>query len=183
MSSSRVLKYLGALVLVLAALYGAGRLWLGRPAAHDRYTVLSDDTIEFVPARCRLTEIGLGCRPRFLRLYGIDLFEPAQTCGDAAGRPWPCGAATAARLKALVAARDFACRIDHGYADSDGRRVAFCYSGGADVGATLVREGLAFEYGRGLQYLPLEAEARAARRGAWVGHFVRPQFWRQGARD
>ena len=46
----------------------------------------------------------------------------------------------------------------------------------------LVGEGLAFYYGRGLQYLPIEAEARRLKRGAWAGTFVRPQFWRQGAR-
>jgi endonuclease YncB( thermonuclease family) len=51
------------------------------------------------------------------------------------------------------------------------------------VGALLVSEGLAFAYGRGIQYLPLEAAAKKARRGAWAGTFVRPQYWRQGARD
>jgi hypothetical protein len=29
--------------------------------------------------------------------------------------------------------------------------------------------------------LPLENEAKAARRGAWAGHFVRPQYFRLGA--
>ncbi|MDE2167531.1 MAG: thermonuclease family protein [Alphaproteobacteria bacterium] len=168
--------------VVLAALYGVGRIWLGRPVAHDRYSATADGAIEFVPARCQLNKIGLGCRPRLLRLYGIDMFEPEQTCRDAHGREWPCAAAAEDRLKALVAAPDFACQLDYNYYDNDGRQFASCTANGQDVGEILVREGLAFAYGRALEYLPFEAEARSKRRGAWAGQFVRPQYYRQGAR-
>lgn len=179
----RQVKYLVVLGLALAALYGGGRLWLGRPVTHDSFRAMADDTIEYVPARCRLNKIGLGCRPRLFRLYGIDIFEPAQTCRDADNRKWPCGAAAAARLKALVSARDISCQADRDYEDEDGRQFASCISDGKDVGATLVREGFAFVYGRGVRYLPFETDARLARRGAWSGRFVRPQYYRQGARD
>jgi endonuclease YncB( thermonuclease family) len=46
-----------------------------------------------------------------------------------------------------------------------------------------VSEGLAFAYGRGGQYLAVEGDAREGNRGAWAGHFVRPQFFRQGATE
>lgn len=172
-----------AAAVALAAVYGIGRMWLGRPVAHDRYRVADDGAIEFMPARCRLNGIGLGCEARLLRLYGIDMFEPTQTCRDAQGREWPCGAAAGKRFAALVATPDFSCQTDRGYFDNDGRQFATCIADGQDVGETLVREGLAFAYGRALQYLPYEAEARAAQRGAWAGTFVRPQYYRQGARD
>jgi len=55
---------------------------------------------------------------------------------------------------------------------------------GQDVGAVLVSEGLAFAYGRRTRYVAIEEEAKSEKRGAWgYGSFVRPQFWRSGARD
>lgn len=178
----RVIRIFVAAAVVLAALYGVGRMWLGRPVAHHRYWVTADGAIEFLPARCLLNKIGLGCRPRSLRIYGIDMFEPEQMCRDARGHEWSCGAAAEERLKALVAAPDFSCRLDRNYYDNDGRQFASCSAAGQDVGQTLVRDGLAFAYGRALEYLPFEAEARSKRRGAWAGQFVRPQYYRQGAR-
>jgi len=180
---SRRLKILAVTVAALAVLYGLSRIWLGGPVAHDSYRATSDDAIEFVPARCRLNKIGLGCRARFLRLYGIDILEPTQRCRDAHGRLWSCGAAAAERLKALVETPDFSCQAERRYFDDDGRQFARCIARGADVGGTLVADGLAFAYGRGLEYLPFEAAAKAARRGAWAGQFIRPQYYRQGARE
>ena len=182
-SMARWIKIAAAAAVALVAVYGIGLMWLGRPVAHDRYRVTDDGAIEFKPARCGPNRIGLGCEAHFLRLYGIDMFEPAQTCRDAHGREWPCGVAAVKRLAALVATPDFSCRRSRGYFDNDGRPFARCVADGQDVGATLVRDGLAFAYGRALQYLPDEAEARAQRRGAWAGEFVRPQYYRQGARD
>lgn len=183
MSVPRWLKYSTLVVCGLAMVYGIGLICLGRPTNHDRYQVIEDDGIEFVPARCALNGIGLGCRPEFLRLEGIDMFEPAQTCRDARNREWPCGAVAADRLRTLVAAQDFSCRVDPGYFDVDGRAFAYCVAEHKDVGATLVNEGLAFAYGRALQYLSIETKAKAERRGAWAGQFVRPQYYRQGARE
>lgn len=172
-----------AAAVALAVLYGVGLLWLGRPVAHDRYQATDDGAIEFVPAHCRFNKLGLGCPANFLRLYGIDMFQPAQTCRDAQGHEWPCGTAADDRLKALAATPDFSCDLDRNYFDNDGRQFASCIANGQDVGGTLVRDGLAFAYGRARRYLPFEAEARAQRRGAWAGQFVRPQYYRQGARD
>ncbi len=109
--------------------------------------------------------------------------RPAQTCRDAQGKVWACGAVATRRLAELVARPGFACNVDNEFIDKRAREFAVCTVDGKDVGALLVSEGLAFYYGRGLQYLPIEAEARREKRGAWAGTFVRPQFWRQGARS
>jgi endonuclease YncB( thermonuclease family) len=168
-------------VLVLAAAAAGGALWLGPRASADRYVVIDGDTLEWVPQHCVFSRIGLGCPGQRLRLYGVDAFESRQTCRDAAGTPWPCGAVATERLRALVAHPDFACNVDHEFVDRHAREFAVCTTGGRDVGALLVREGLAFAYGRGLQYLPFENQAKEERRGAWAGRFVRPQYFRQGA--
>jgi len=180
---SRWLKFLAVAGAALAVLYGFSRIWLGGPVAHDSYRATSDDAIEFIPARCRLNKVSLGCRARILRLYGIDILEPAQRCRDAHGQLWSCGAAAAEQLKALVATPDFSCQADRRSFDDDGRQFAVCIADGSDAGGTLVGDGLAFAYGRGLEYLPFEAAAKAARRGAWAGQFIRPQYYRQGARE
>jgi len=168
---------------VLGLAYGLGYFWLGPPAQSDRYAAVDSDTLEMVPAQCGLNRIGLGCRTQPLRLYGVDAFENSQSCHDAQGKPWPCGAIAAARLKELVAKPDFSCQVDPEFLDRRSREFSVCVSDGKDVGAALVSEGLAFAYGRGAQYLPLEAKAKADKRGAWAGAFVRPQFYRQGATE
>ncbi|MGA3306294.1 MAG: thermonuclease family protein [Stellaceae bacterium] len=167
----------------LMAAYGVAYAWLGPPIKADHYVVLEGDTLELVKAHCKQNILGLGCRPELLRLYGVDAFESAQTCRDAAGKVWPCGAVATERLKQLVSTTDFSCHVDPEFVDRHAREFSFCTADGRDVGALLVTEGLAFAYGRGGQYLPLEAEAKAARRGAWAGYFVRPQYFRQGATE
>ena len=47
------------------------------------------------------------------RLEGLDAFEWNQTCKDAKGRSWACGAAAKARLTSLVDGRAIVC-IVHG---------------------------------------------------------------------
>ena len=173
------------LLLVLAGAWGlAARL---RPVPDgDRYSVVDGDTLELQPQHCLLATLGIGCFHQQLRLFGVDAFESTQTCRDPRGKTWPCGAVATERLRQLVAAPDFSCHVDREYVDRHAREFAFCLSGGRDVGALLVSEGLAFAYGRGAQYLPYEAEARKERRGAWAGGFggfVRPQFFRLGAAD
>lgn len=167
---------------LLGIAYGLAYLWLGPPARADRYAV-DGDTLEMVPAQCGPNRIGLGCRTQKLRLYGVDAFESNQSCRDAQGKPWPCGAVATARLKELAAKPDFSCQLDPEFFDRQSRQFAVCVADGKDVGAVLVSEGLAFAYGRGAQYLPLEAKAKADKHGAWVGAFVRPQYYRQGASD
>lgn len=178
---TRTGRIAAAAVVVLAVIAGTAVLILGRPAKADHYMVVDGDTLELVPQKCFFSHVGLGCPAQRLRLYGVDAFESTQTCRDAAGAEWPCGAVATARLRALVAHPDFSCNVDHEFVDRHAREFAVCTTGGRDVGALLVRDGLAFAYGRGAQYLPIENEAKREKRGAWAGEFVRPQYFRQGA--
>jgi endonuclease YncB( thermonuclease family) len=183
---ARVAVTIAVLVLVLGALW-ATAAWLRPAVAADRYSVVDGDTLALRPQHCRLARLGIGCLSQRLRLFGVDAFESTQTCRDARGEVWPCGEVATERLRALVIQRGFACHIDREFIDRHAREFAFCLAGARDVGALLVSEGLAFAYGRGAQYLPLEAEARRKGRGAWAGGlahgFVRPQFFRLGAAD
>ncbi|HEX4111651.1 MAG TPA: thermonuclease family protein [Stellaceae bacterium] len=169
-----------AAIVVVALIVGA--VWDGPTKGVDIYTVHDGDTLEWTPRDCVLSKIGLACLAQRLRLYGVDAFERKQACRDGAGKRWPCGAVATKRLAALTARPSFACSVDNEFMDRHAREFAVCTVDGKDVGSLLVSEGLAFYYGRGLQYLPIEAEARRLKRGAWAGSFVRPQFWRQGAR-
>jgi endonuclease YncB( thermonuclease family) len=168
------------LLLSLGALWG-GLRWF-RPADDpDRYSVVDGDTLAWRPPNCWLASLGIACLGQRLRLYGVDAFEGKQSCRDGDGRLWHCGAVATTRLKELVGSAGFACHVDHEFIDRHAREFAVCAVNAEDVGATLVREGLAFAYGRGAQYLAFEAEAKQQRRGAWAGTFVRPQYFREGA--
>jgi endonuclease YncB( thermonuclease family) len=172
-----------AALLVLLAVGWAAALWL-RPATHaERYAVIDGDTLAVWPDHCFLSHLGIGCLAQRLRLYGVDAFEGTQTCRDAKGTLWRCGAVATQRLRQLVTQANFACHVDPEFVDRHAREFAVCTAGDRDVGALLVSEGLAFAYGRGEQYLGVESEAKARARGAWAGHFVRPQFFRQGATE
>ena len=178
------MRFRAAILLLLIALIGAwatGRALLGKPSTVDRYVVIDGDTFALLPKSCIYTALKLGCPAQRLRLEGADAFESKQTCRDANNQVWACGAAATERLRELVSRSDFTCRIDPEFIDRHAREFSVCYTDGRDVAAILVREGLAFAYGRDRQYLPLENEAKVARRGAWAGHFVRPQYFRQGA--
>ena len=177
----RVRVILCLLVLAIVAAWGVGRATLSKPSTVNRYAVIDGDTFLYYPKICIFTVLKLGCPPQRLRLEGVDAFERRQTCHDALDQVWPCGQIATDRLKQLVARPDFTCRIDPEFTDRHAREFSVCFADSRDVGATLVREGLAFSYGRDRQYLPLENEAKAARRGAWAGHFVRPQYFRLGA--
>jgi endonuclease YncB( thermonuclease family) len=176
----RRIPWLLAVLILLFLMVGA--IWDGPAKGVDIYGVRDGDTLEWTPRDCLLSRLGLSCFTQRLRLYGVDAFESAQNCRDAGGKDWPCGAVATRRMQALVARSGFACNVDREFIDRHAREFAVCTVDGKDVGGLLVGEGLAFYYGRGQQYLPIEAEARRLKRGAWAGTFVRPQFWRQGAR-
>ena len=171
---------LGALgLLVLAALV---LLALPAPVRADRYSVYDGDTLEVIRGQCLLAHFRLRCPMQRLRLLGVDAFERLQTCGDGKGGHWYCGAVATARLRQLVAMPGFSCQVDEEFVDRHAREFAVCHVGGEDVGKTLVSEGLAFAYGRRTRYIAIEEEAKSEKRGAWAGTFVRPQFFRSGAR-
>jgi len=136
-----------------------------RPASSARASVIDGDTLRVGGER--------------IRLLGIDAPELSQTCRDEAGREWLCGREARDRLNALVGQGEVNCATNS--LDRYGRALATCSAGPvADIGASLVREGYAIDYGRGpINYRSAEAEARAARRGIWRGEFERPQDWRE----
>lgn len=167
-------------VLTLAALV---MLAMPVPVRASRYAVYDGDTLEVVPGQCLLAHFHLRCPTQRLRLRGVDAFERAQTCRDARGGIWYCGAIATGRLGQLVAMPGFACVVDDEFVDRHAREFALCSVGNLDVGGVLVSEGLAFAYGRRTRYIAIEAEAKAEHRGAWAGSFVRPQYFRSGARS
>jgi endonuclease YncB( thermonuclease family) len=112
-----------------------------------------------------------------VRLHGVDAFEGWQFCARD-GRPWSCGEAATAQLRALTAGHDITCSKRD--IDRYRRTVAVCSNGEVDLCAELTRAGLALAYREfGTAYVDEEDEAREARRGAWAGEFTAPWDARQ----
>ena len=143
-------------------LFLAALLLLTAPAmAEDivgRADVVDGDTISIHGAR--------------IRLDGVDAPESWQTCHDAAGKLYRCGARAAEALDVLLAAsRPTRCRqVD---TDRYGRVVAVCWrSDGIEVNAAMVLAGHALDwpkYSR-KRYAPQQAEAKRHKRGHLVRH-------------
>ena len=116
-----------------------------------------------------------------IRLFGVDAFEGRQECSRG-GVPWDCGAAAADKLRELASNRELVCEPRD--TDAYGRTVAVCRVGGVDLGAEMVRSGLALAYRRySTDYVDEEREAQAARRGAWAGEFTSPERDRRSGGD
>jgi len=113
-----------------------------------------------------------------IRILDIDAPELDQTCRDARDREWPCGRAARTRLIELTAKGEIACTSQG--RDRFGRLLATCKAKGIDdIGAVMVREGLAVSFGgKSGPYTALEDDARTAKRGIWRGTFERPRAWR-----
>src|SRR4029453_3890899 len=94
------------------------------------------------------------------RLWGIDAPEAKQVCPDG----WPAGSLARTKLQALTAGRSVVCQEKA--RDRYGRIVAICRASGEDLGAILVREGLAWAFVRySRDYVDQQEEARRANRG------------------
>jgi endonuclease YncB( thermonuclease family) len=132
------------------------------PARADE--VLDGDTLEVEGQR--------------LRLFGIDAFELEQTCLDAGGQPWHCGAAAKAALAELVQDQALACTVVEDTPAAD--YVAQCkVRHGVDLGGYMVRAGLALADRKvAKDYVAHEAAAKAAAAGVWGGTFNTPWEWR-----
>jgi endonuclease YncB( thermonuclease family) len=115
-----------------------------------------------------------------VRLHAIDAPDLAQTC-RAGGEDWDCGLAAKRALAELVDGRELTClACDQ---DQVGRTLAVCRAGETDIGAAMVRQGMAL--GRAFFSNALQSsEAWAKKEGAglWRGDFVDPVAWRQGKR-
>lgn len=107
------------------------------------------------------------------RLWGIDAPEAKQDCPDG----WAAGRYATSRLQALTSGRAVTCERKD--TDRYGRTVAVCRAGGEDLGAIMVRDGLAWAFTRySADYVNEEAAAKKARLGVH-GHDCVPAWeWR-----
>jgi endonuclease YncB( thermonuclease family) len=118
-----------------------------------------------------------------IRLYGIDAPEKSQTCENAAGARYLCGAAAAEALSQLVG-RNGVVECRHQDWDRYGRSVSECFAGGKSLNARMVREGWAIQYDQYSdgRFDADQADAKSARRGLWAGTFQEPAQWRREAK-
>jgi endonuclease YncB( thermonuclease family) len=114
-----------------------------------------------------------------IRLFGIDAPEKKQQCTSANGTKWACGETAQKALEALVANAPYL-QCDLIDTDRYGRAVMRCFAGKTDIGAALVRAGLALAY---RQYSSIysddEDSAKTAKLGMWAGVFTEPWAWRR----
>lgn len=94
---------------------------------------------------------------RTVRLWGIEAPSAEQTCVTTTGRSWPCGKRVRDQLVSAVRDSAIACQ-------PKAPGIELCRIAGLDIGALLVKEGLARARD---DYQELEARARAARVGLW----------------
>lgn len=115
---------------------------------------------------------------RSIRILGIDALERDQTCHDAAGQTWHCGADARQALATRIARQQVSCHVAS--QDRYGRDLARCAKGGTYLAEWLARKGWAIpaseEQGR---YRAAGREAEASRKGTWAGSFMRPVDWRR----
>lgn len=138
------------------------------PTVVGRASVIDGDTLEI--------------HDRRIRLWGVDAPEGRQSCDAADGSAWRCGQAAANRLDTHLRDKVVSCFEED--TDRYGRMVARCEVDGEDIGAWLVRQGLAVRYARyaGSAYRAEEAAARQDRAGVWAGPFTNPEDWRRARR-
>lgn len=114
---------------------------------------------------------------RELRLKGIDAPEARQTCKQGQ-REIPCGRQATLALTRWLARGTPVCVGRE--TDRYGRLLVICRVNGTDIGADLVRNGHAVDYGL---YPAEEKAASEDRRGVWAGTFERPEDYRRRLRD
>ena len=114
-----------------------------------------------------------------IRLFGIDAPEKNQQCTNADGAKWACGETAQKMLEALVANAPYL-QCDLIDTDRYGRAVMKCLAGETDLGAALVRAGLALAYRQySSTYGADEDSAKTAKLGMWSGAFTAPWTWRR----
>lgn len=117
-----------------------------------------------------------------VRLFGIDAPEADQTCQNASGDIWECGAWVTEEVRSRYAHKNAVC--DEMDRDRYGRTVARCRVGTADVGQSLVSDGLAFAYRRySMDYDLDEKSAVVAGRGLHNSRVQNPAAFRQAQRN
>ena len=112
------------------------------------------------------------------RLHGIDAPELKQDCPDG----WPAGRLATTRLQQLIQGRTIVC--EERDRDRYGRVVAVCRASGEDLGAIMVRQGMAWAFVRySADYVGLEARAKADRLGVHRHGCLPAWEWRAARRQ
>tara|TARA_B100001093_G_scaffold162836_1_gene155209 strand:- start:2515 stop:3033 length:519 start_codon:yes stop_codon:yes gene_type:complete len=114
-----------------------------------------------------------------IRLFGIDAPEKNQQCTNENGAKWACGETAQKALEALVAKAPYL-QCDLIDVDRYRRVVMQCFDGKTDLGAALVRAGLALAYRQYSSIYSVDEDiAKTAKLGMWAGAFTAPWAWRQ----
>jgi endonuclease YncB( thermonuclease family) len=155
---------IGILILVAILGFYAYRSWIAPPAPLTGFAAVADGD-------------SLDISERRVRLEGIDAPELDQMCTDAHGQPWACGQAATRELRAHVKGQKLRCEAKG--LDRFQRVLAVCFlPDGSDLNAWMVHQGWAQTSGYAEPYLAEQDQAKAAKRGIWVGSFTPPREWR-----
>lgn len=112
-------------------------------SAADVYPVVNGDTVMIEGRR--------------FHLHGIAAPALDEICTTSNGSTWPCGSKARDQLAEAMVSGEPTCRVID-------RETILCRAAGLDVGALLVKEGLAKAAG---DYGDIESRARAAKVGLW----------------
>ena len=109
----------------------------------------------------------LRLRDVLIRLRGIEAPARGQACRSSTADNIDCGTASSAALASLVRNRRVMCQI--GERDRRGFAVAMCEAGGINLNRAMVADGWARAAPADPALQAIEAEARQAARGLWLG--------------
>jgi endonuclease YncB( thermonuclease family) len=111
------------------------------------------------------------------RIEGIDAPEVGQNCNSQFGE-WTCGKAAVEAMAALVEGREVIC--EESGEDGYGRTLGTCSVNGLDIGAEMVRTGMAWAFVKySASYVRQEAEAKDAGIGVWQVASIPPWEYRE----
>ncbi len=112
-------------------------------------------------------------RERTYVLWGIEAPDKRQTCEDG----WPAGQEAIRALAQLIKGHVIECQARE--KDRFGDTVALCLADGTDLGAMMIRAGMAWAFGgESKEYALLEKDAREERRGLHDHVCELPRSWR-----
>ncbi|MCB1518111.1 MAG: thermonuclease family protein [Hyphomicrobiaceae bacterium] len=146
-------------------------LWSSAGSAEDVITISG-------PARVLDADILIVGNQRVI-LWGIDAPERGQTCILDA-RMWGCYDAAKRLLETLAARGNLDCYLV-GDPDPFNRYYGVCEFNGEDIGAEMVRQGMALAYStQTSDYEAVQLEAITAGKGLWQpgAQFQEPWLWR-----
>jgi endonuclease YncB( thermonuclease family) len=113
-----------------------------------------------------------------IRFHGSDAPESDQTCFNASGELYVCGAVATKALRNLIGNQEVRC-IGTGL-DRYSRTLASCTVAGTDIERWMVRQGYSVAYSYfSHDYEGDQAAARSEHIGVWAGKFVQPYLWRR----